>query len=132
MSESESGQRKDLATSLGPNLVTPDQLELHRASRAFGLTMTARVNGRECSRASLAEISWSLDDLDRPRVRCVEPGDVVGSRACRKGCILELSLVYGSGVFPWLQSGDDGDLAVIPLGKSTNRIVAGPPLVTLC
>src|SRR5438876_12401634 len=53
---------KDFATTLGPVLTTPDELEPFRGDRAFGLTMTASVNGREYSRASLDDIYWSFGE----------------------------------------------------------------------
>src|SRR5436309_4112006 len=53
---------KDFATSLGPYLVTPDELEVRRKGRAFDLSMTATVNGRSYSHASLADIYWSFGE----------------------------------------------------------------------
>src|SRR6266545_4003386 len=43
---------KDFATSLGPTLVTPDELEPFRKGQAYDLVMRATVNGKEYSRAS--------------------------------------------------------------------------------
>lgn len=54
---------KDFATSLGPFLVTSDELEPHRAGTAYDLPMTARVNGKEWSRGVLS-------DLPGPSARC--------------------------------------------------------------
>jgi 2-keto-4-pentenoate hydratase/2-oxohepta-3-ene-1,7-dioic acid hydratase in catechol pathway len=121
---------KDFATSLGPFLVTPDELEPHRAGRAFDLAMTASVNGREYSRASLAEIYWSFGEMlaYASRGTRVMPGDVVGSGTCGTGCILELSLVHGDEAYPWLQPGDEVALEVEQLGRMVNRVVEGRPL----
>ena len=121
---------KDFATSLGPLLVTPDELEPHRGGRAFDLAMTARVNGVEYSRASLADIYWSFAEMlaYASRGTRVEPGDVIGSGTCGTGCILELSLVHGSEKYPWLRPGDVVELEVESLGVLRNRVVAGPPL----
>src|SRR3954468_21621473 len=54
---------KDFASSFGPWLVTPDELEPARKGKAFDLTMTATVNGREYSRGSLADIHWSFEEM---------------------------------------------------------------------
>ena len=110
---------KDFATSLGPWLVTPDELEPTRTGKAFGLTMTATVNGREYSRSSLADIHWSFADMlaYASRATRVERGDVIGSGTCGTGCILELSLVHGTDAYPWLQPGDEVVLAVDRLGQ---------------
>jgi 2-keto-4-pentenoate hydratase/2-oxohepta-3-ene-1,7-dioic acid hydratase in catechol pathway len=121
---------KDFATGLGPWLVTPDELEPLRAGQAFDLAMTASVNDREYSRASLAEVYWSFGEMIAyaSRGTRVEPGDVIGSGTCGTGCILELSLVHGADAYPWLQPGDEVELSVDRLGALRNRVVPGPPL----
>jgi 2-keto-4-pentenoate hydratase/2-oxohepta-3-ene-1,7-dioic acid hydratase in catechol pathway len=121
---------KDFATSIGPYLVTPDELEDTRRDRSFDLAMTATVNGVEYSRASLADIFWSFGEMlaYASRGTCVEPGDVIGSGTCGTGCILELSMVHGHDEYPWLQPGDVVELGVERLGTLRNRVVAGAPL----
>ena len=121
---------KDFATSFGPVLVTPDEIEPYRKDRAFDLAMTARVNGVEWSRASLADIYWSFGEMlaYASRGTRVEPGDVIGSGTCGTGCILELSLVHGGEEYPWLKPGDIVELEVEQLGVLRNRVVSGPPL----
>ncbi len=103
---------KDFATSLGPILVTPDELE--GASGA----MVARVNGEERSRGSLAEMHWSWADLlaHASRNTRLLPGDVIGSGTVGTGCILE----HGDG--RWLQPGDVVELEVDGIGVLRNRI----------
>ena len=121
---------KDFATTLGPMLVTPDELEDARSGRAYDLTMTATVNGREYSRASLAEIFWSFGEMVAyaSRGTRVQTGDVIGSGTCGTGCILELALVHGNEAYPWLREGDEVVLSVDRLGSIRNRVVAGAPL----
>ncbi len=121
---------KDFATSIGPMLVTPDELEDTRRDRSFDLAMIATVNGVEYSRASLADIYWSFEEMlaYASRGTRVETGDVIGSGTCGTGCILELSMVHGHERYPWLQPGDVVELAVDRLGTLRNRVVAGAPL----
>ena len=121
---------KDFATSLGPMLVTPDELQSKANGRAYDLTMTASVNGVEYSRASLADIYWSFGEMlaYASRGARVVPGDVIGSGTCGTGCILELSLVHGSDQYPWLQPGDVVDLSVERLGRLRNVVAAASPL----
>ncbi len=121
---------KDFATTLGPWMTTPDELADIAKNHAYDLTMTASVNGREYSRASLADIYWSFPELISyaSRGTAVRPGDVIGSGTCGTGCIYELSLVHGSAEYPWLHEGDTVTLAVDRLGSITNRIVRGPEL----
>jgi 2-keto-4-pentenoate hydratase/2-oxohepta-3-ene-1,7-dioic acid hydratase in catechol pathway len=124
---------KDFATTLGPVMVTPDELEPYRKSRAYDLTMTASVNGTEYSRATLADIYWSFGEMlaYASRGTTLVPGDVIGSGTCGTGCILELSMVHGEEAYPWLQPGDEVVLEVEHLGRLANRVVRGRPLTPL-
>jgi len=124
---------KDFATSMGPFLVTPDELEPHRQRAAYDLTMTAAVNGKEYSRASLAEINWSFGQMLAYASRGTEvvPGDVIGSGTCGTGCILELALVHGEEAYPWLRPGDVVALEVEHLGRLESRVVEGRPVKPL-
>jgi 2-keto-4-pentenoate hydratase/2-oxohepta-3-ene-1,7-dioic acid hydratase in catechol pathway len=117
---------KDFATSLGPVLVTPDELEPLRRDKAFDLAMTARVNGTEWSRGRLSDIYWSFGELvaHASRGTVLRPGDVIGSGTCGTGCILELSAVHGSSAYPWLTPGDMVELVVEQLGTLANGVVA--------
>jgi 2-keto-4-pentenoate hydratase/2-oxohepta-3-ene-1,7-dioic acid hydratase in catechol pathway len=121
---------KDFATSLGPVLVTPDELEPHRSGPAYDLTMRAEVNGNEYSRGSLADIYWSFGEMLAYASRGTRllPGDVIGSGTCGTGCILELSAVHGADRYPWLEPGDEVTVEVEQLGRLTNRVVEGRPL----
>src|SRR5207245_790020 len=123
---------KDFAASLGPVLVTADELEDHRTEdgKAYALTMTARVNGREYSRGSLADMHWTFGELLAYASRGTElvAGDVIGSGTCGTGCILELSLVHGADAYPWLRPGDTVELEVEGLGRLRNPVIEGRPL----
>src|SRR5439155_15203515 len=112
------------ATSLGPVLVTPDELEPLQKGKAYDLTMTATVNGREYSRGNLADIHWSFGEMIAyaSRGTRVEPGDVIGSGTCGTGCMLELSLVHGHEAYPRLQPGDEVVLTVDRLGTMRSVI----------
>jgi 2-keto-4-pentenoate hydratase/2-oxohepta-3-ene-1,7-dioic acid hydratase in catechol pathway len=124
---------KDFATSLGPCLVTADELEPYRKGQAYDLAMTAYVNDEEYSRATLADIYWSFGEMLAYASRGTEivPGDVIGSGTCGTGCILELSLVFGNEAYPWLEPGDIVTLEVEHLGQISSRVVEGAPLVPL-
>ena len=115
---------KDFATTLGPALVTPDEIEHARKGKAFDLAMTARVNGTEYSRASWSDVNYSIGEMlaYASRGTRIEPGDVIGTGTCGTGCILELSLVHGAAAYPWLQPGDDVELEIEGLGVLHNRV----------
>jgi fumarylacetoacetate (FAA) hydrolase len=103
---------KDFATTLGPVLVTPDELGDLR------LEMVARVNGEERSRGNLGELHWSWDELlvHAGRNTTLLPGDVLGSGTVGTGCILE----HGDG--RWLQPGDVVELEIEGIGVLCNTV----------
>lgn len=113
---------KDFATSLGPLLVTPDELIDHRGVPT-GL-MTARVNGVEWSRGELADLHFGWGELiaHASRSTRLRPGDVIGSGTVGTGCILELGLVHGAQRYPWLRAGDEVTLEVEGIGTLAGRV----------
>ncbi len=119
------GKGKDFATSLGPVLVTPDELASrrtgHGASERYDLTMVARVNGREVSRGNLNSIHYSFAEMIAyaSRNTRIRTGDVIGSGTVGTGCILEL----GTQVHPWLQRDDEVELEIEGIGVLRNRII---------
>ena len=100
---------KDSATSLGPVLVTPEELEPYRAGNAYDLSMTASVNGRQYSSGNFSAIHWNFARLVEYASRGTEvrTGDIIGSGTVGTGCILELSRTHGSLAYPWLAPGDN-------------------------
>lgn len=124
---------KDTATSCGPWLVTPDELEQRRSGCTFDLRMTASVNGTQYSEGRLDSMIWSFPELVSyaSRGTRVMPGDIIGSGTVGSGCILELSIEHGSSEYPWLEPGDEVTLEVEGLGALKHGIVSGPPLKPL-
>ncbi len=118
------GKGKDSATSIGPFLVTPDELEDRVSGRGFDLQMTATVNGRDYSEGNLSSIGWSFDEMIAFASQCspLVPGDVIGSGTVGTGCILELSGSHGLERFPWLAEGDEVVLGVERLGALRNTV----------
>ncbi len=119
---------KDFATTLGPCLVTVDEIETFRKGAAFDLTMTCSVDGVEYTRGNLADIYWSFEEMAAfaSRGATLLPGDVLGSGTCATGCILELSLTHGKDRYPWLQPGNSVEVKVDQLGRIENTVKAGP------
>jgi 2-keto-4-pentenoate hydratase/2-oxohepta-3-ene-1,7-dioic acid hydratase in catechol pathway len=121
---------KDFSTTMGPWMVTPDELAPFRKDLAFDLTMTAKVNGKEYSRGNASDIYWSFGEMVSfaSRGSQLRTGDIVGSGTCGTGCIAELGLRFGRDVYPWLKAGDEVELAIEHLGTIRNRVVEGLPL----
>ena len=113
---------KDFATSLGPVLVTPD--ELVGADDVPRAAMVARVDGDEWSRGELADLhhGWGALIAHASRDATLRPGDVIGSGTVGTGCILELGLVHGHERFPWLRPGAVVELEVDGIGVLRNEV----------
>ncbi|MBI4307880.1 MAG: fumarylacetoacetate hydrolase family protein [Chloroflexi bacterium] len=115
---------KDFATSLGPYLVTPDELLPRKEpSGRYDLEMVALVNGTLYSRGNLRDIYWTFGQMIVRASQDVYlcPGDVIGSGTVGTGCILEL----GADEHGWLKPGDKVELEVGSLGRLCN-IVGAP------
>ena len=118
------GKGKDAATSIGPFLVTPDELVDRRTALGFDLRMTAHVNGVPHGAGNWSSIGWSMAEMISfaSRSSPLVPGDVIGSGTVGTGCILELSGTYGADRFPWLKEGDEVVLEVERLGTLRNKL----------
>ena len=112
---------KDFATSLGPEMVTFDELkDCYREGRLH-LEMTTCVNGRELSRGNSGSMFWTWPQLIAHASRDVwlRPGDVLGSGTVGTGCILELTPEAVGG---WLKPGDVVELTIERLGTLRNHV----------
>ncbi len=102
----------DTANVMGPCLVTADEL-----TDPYALTMIARVNGEEWTRASSRTMMWSFEDLIAhiSRSETLYPGEFLGSGTVEGGCGLEL--------MRFLSPGDVVELEVEGIGILSNRVV---------
>ena len=106
---------KDFATSLGPVLVSVDELPADLDMRAV-----ARVNGEVRTESRTGGMHFDWDELLAAAARNtpgLQPGDVIGSGTVGRGCILE----HGDG--RWLQAGDVVELEIEGIGVLRNRVV---------
>jgi 2-keto-4-pentenoate hydratase/2-oxohepta-3-ene-1,7-dioic acid hydratase in catechol pathway len=126
---------KDTASTLGPLLVTADELEPFRDDEGFlRLALTAEVNGEVVGRDLLSNMSWTFEEMAAYASRGTEvrPGDVLGSGTCGNGgCLAELWGVHGERTPPPLKPGDTVTLTVEGLGSTSNTVVPGVDRVPL-
>ncbi|MER6783995.1 fumarylacetoacetate hydrolase family protein [Streptomyces sp. NPDC000658] len=126
---------KDTATTLGPWLVTADELEGYRDPDGFlRLALTASVNGEIVGEDLLSHMSWTFEEMTAyaSRGTVVRPGDVLGSGTCGNGgCLAELWGVRGEQSPPPLKPGDTVTLTVEGIGSVSNTVTAGPDPVTV-
>ncbi len=127
---------KDFATTTGPMLVTPDELEEFKVDckpghtgNAYNLSMKCWVNDVLVSEGNLADMDWTFAEIIERASYGVQlfPGDIIGSGTVGTGCFLELN---GTGKLndpeykeQWLKEGDVVEMEIENLGKLSNTIV---------
>jgi len=96
---------------IGPCIVTADELD------PYNLTMIARVNGEEWSRAHSSTMHWRFEDLIAhvSASETLYAGEFLGSGTVGGGCGLELER--------FLKPGDVVELEVEGIGVLSNRLV---------
>lgn len=119
---------KDFSTTLGPWLVTRDEL----ASRAIqspkgerhDLRMRTWVNDKQVSDGNVKDMTFTFGEIIERASYGVtlSPGEVIGSGTVGTGCFLELN---GSKITDnqWLKPGDRVTLEIDMLGRLENQIV---------
>jgi 2-keto-4-pentenoate hydratase/2-oxohepta-3-ene-1,7-dioic acid hydratase in catechol pathway len=122
---------KDFATSLGPWVVTADEVEDRRDADGFlDLACRALVNDEVVGEDRLGHMSWSFESMiaHASRDSRVVPGDLMGSGTTgHGGCLAELWGRRGHQDPPPLRDGDVVTIEVEGLGRLTNRITSATP-----
>ncbi len=115
---------KDFATTIGPALVTPDELADRRVGSGYDLAMTASVNGQELSRGRWCDAHYGFGEmLARASADArLRAGDLIGSGTVGTGCLLEVRERLGR----YLEPGDRVVLEIERLGRLETPIVARP------
>jgi fumarylacetoacetate (FAA) hydrolase len=110
---------KDFATSLGPWLVTPDELQY--ADGRLNIEARVHVNGEELSVCHAGEqhFPWPEIAAHAARDTRLRAGDVIGSGTLNGGCLLELGPLEGD---RFLEPGDTVAIEAQGLGRLETRI----------
>jgi 2-keto-4-pentenoate hydratase/2-oxohepta-3-ene-1,7-dioic acid hydratase in catechol pathway len=119
---------KDTASTLGPWIVTADELEQYRdESGRLDLQMTVWLNGEQIGTDTLASAAWTFEQMlvYASRGTALVPGDVIGSGTCGSGCLGELWGRRGELDPPPLKPGDVVKMTVAHIGTIENRVVEG-------
>lgn len=117
---------KDFLTTLGPYIVTKDELDDKCITSEFGnrydLNMYAYLNGELLSKDNFKNISWTFAQIISRISDGTEiyPGDVIGSGTCATGCLLELNQTNKTNI--WMNDGDEIKLVIDRMGSLVNTI----------
>jgi 2-keto-4-pentenoate hydratase/2-oxohepta-3-ene-1,7-dioic acid hydratase in catechol pathway len=124
---------KDTATTIGPSLVTADELAPFASDPTFALAMEVELNGEVFGRDRLDQMAWSFPQIVAyaSRGTRVSAGDIIGSGTCGDGCIAEKWGRQGLESQRSLQVGDVVTMRVEHLGEISNRVVEGPPVIDI-
>lgn len=118
---------KDFATTIGPWIVTPDELASCVDADGFlDLEMTVRVNGELVGTDRSGNMGWTFEQLvsHASRGSMVRAGEILASGTCASGSLAEAWGRAGELVPPPLQVGDVVELSIERIG--TIRNVVGP------
>jgi 2-keto-4-pentenoate hydratase/2-oxohepta-3-ene-1,7-dioic acid hydratase in catechol pathway len=124
---------KDGAITLGPWLVTTDELADCVVDGQLALTTEVRLNGVRTGGDVTSNMAWSFPDLVAyaSRGTVVRPGDVMGSGTCGTGCLAEIKRTSPDTAPDWLRAGDVVRIEIEQLGVIENRVVPGPDPVEI-
>jgi 2-keto-4-pentenoate hydratase/2-oxohepta-3-ene-1,7-dioic acid hydratase in catechol pathway len=126
---------KDFANTLGPWIVTADELEPYRRGDRLALEMHAEINGTPLPGGgdNSNNMSWSFEEIVAYASRGAEllPGDVLAAGTCGGGCLLEYWGMTGRDEPPPLRPGDVVTLVAEGVGSLSNRVVTGVAPVDL-
>jgi fumarylacetoacetate (FAA) hydrolase len=121
---------KDFALTIGPWIVTPDELADRWAPDATApdLTMTATVTAADGTTTEVSRGSWGVARYSFGQMLArasadvhVRPGEILGSGTLGTGCLLE---VKDTTLGRWLEPGDVVTLAGERLGELTTPVLA--------
>ena len=121
---------KDGAHTIGPYLVTADELEPYRtADGLLDLTLRAWINGELLGEDSLANCAFTFEELISfaSRGANVAPGDLLASGTCQRGCLAEVWGRAGEQVPLPLAPGDVVTLEAEGIGRVSNKVIAPAP-----
>jgi 2-keto-4-pentenoate hydratase/2-oxohepta-3-ene-1,7-dioic acid hydratase in catechol pathway len=117
---------KDFATTIGPWVVTADELDGYRDADGFlDLEMAVSVNGEEVGADRSGHMGWSFEQLvsHASRASWVKAGEVLASGTCASGSLAESWGRTGSLTPPPLQPGDVVEMTIEHIGTIRNRVV---------
>ena len=123
---------KDFGLSIGPWLVTPDELADRRAGASTGpdLTMTATILTHDGRTVESTRGTWSSAGIGFGQMVArasadvhLRPGDILGSGTVGGGCLLEIK---DETLGRYLEPGDEVTVEIERLGRLVTPVIARP------
>ena len=118
---------KDFATSLGPYILTVDEISdkiiTTKKGNQYDINLKGFLNKKLISCDNLKNMNWTFAQIIE-RVSTgtyIYPGDVIGSGTCATGCLYELNSQPDTEEY-WLQDGDFIEIRADELGTLKNSI----------
>jgi 2-keto-4-pentenoate hydratase/2-oxohepta-3-ene-1,7-dioic acid hydratase in catechol pathway/glyoxylase-like metal-dependent hydrolase (beta-lactamase superfamily II) len=118
---------KDSGVTLGPYLVTSDELSPYRRGDRLALEVTALVNDNVIGTGTTADMDWTFAEVISYASRGVtlNPGDIIGSGTVPTCTLVEhLDLTAPEAFIGWLRDGDTVTLRVQGLGETRQTVRA--------
>src|SRR4051812_49344125 len=123
---------KDFATTIGPWVVTADELDGYRDEDGFlDLEMTVKVNDVRVGDDRSVHMGWSFEQLvsHSSRASWVKSGEVLASGTCASGSLAEAWGRSGALTPPPLAVGDVVEMTIERLGTIRNVVVESTDVV---
>jgi fumarylacetoacetate (FAA) hydrolase len=123
---------KDFATSIGPWIVTPDELlqSIEPGAKGPALEMVATVTAPDGRTVEVSRGSWSATQFSFGQMLAracadvhVRAGEILGSGTVGGGCLLE---VKDETLGRWLEPGDEVALRIDRLGELRSPVIERP------
>jgi fumarylacetoacetate (FAA) hydrolase len=123
---------KDFATSIGPWIVTPDELAdvWQRGASGPDLRLTGSVATADDAEVLISEGTWASAQFSFGQMLArasadvhVRPGEILGSGTVGGGCLLE---VKDETLGRWLRPGDEVVLRIDRLGELRSPVIDRP------
>lgn len=120
---------KDFAITLGPWIITTDELEPYWRGDMLDLGLSVSRNGVEMGTDRTSAMMWSFGEIVSyaSRGAWIGPGDVIASGTCGNGCLAEFWGRSGSIDPPPLVAGDVISMTVEGIGTIESQVRASPP-----
>ncbi|WP_375000920.1 fumarylacetoacetate hydrolase family protein [Aeromicrobium sp. CTD01-1L150] len=125
------GKGKDSAITLGPWLVTAEEVADQREGDRIDLRVAATVNGTTLAEGTTLDMDWTFAEVIAfaSRGTVLSAGDVIGSGTLPGGCLLEHATPETlADESHWLQVGDVVSLHGTQLGSTRQTVVAADPV----